>query len=302
MPVEAHGGLPVDRRIENPSAAATFTREHEQARGIAAHPGEHLGERLQVLVLRQLPVGPVGPRVDPAAQPAECGVGVHGDDPVTAAQFGQHRSDAGGHRRFADTTLAQDTDLVVPAQRGADHGLHRGLAQLGARRSRVHQPECRGMDGAAPTAGRPGLGRRAHRGRGQRGIRRRSRRNPRDLYRRRPRWNGPPWRDGRRARPEPVTRGVVAVGHGISIAGPAIAQVAGCCERTVPKNPRRLCAKSHGGSAARFWWQTRHTTCGVAHRTRRGGVATANSVGPGPRSTSSGRSAGLGGSRHQKAT
>ena len=38
-----------------------------------------------------------------------------------------------------------------------------------------------------------------------------------------PRWNGPPWRDDAAARPEPVTRGVVAVGHGISIAGPAIA-------------------------------------------------------------------------------
>ena len=56
------------------------------------------------------------PRIDPAAQPAEGGVGVDRHDAVLPAEFGEDRSDAGGHRRLSDAALAQHADLVVAVQ------------------------------------------------------------------------------------------------------------------------------------------------------------------------------------------
>ena len=134
-------------------------------------------------------------------------------DPRGAAR--PARPDAGGHGRLADTALAQHPDLVVAAQRGGHHGLHRRLTLFLARGAGVHQPERRARRYRARQpwvglglAGRGGGGR--QRGRGQPGGRGRRRRqhDARDPLRRRPsgivRW---------RALPEAVAQVVVAVGH-----------------------------------------------------------------------------------------
>ena len=89
--------------------------------------------------------------VDPAAEPAEGGVGVDRDHAVLAAKLGENRPDAGGDGRLADTALAQHADLVVAPQRRPDGGLVGGILLFAGRRAEVDQPE-RGLEDRAPPA------------------------------------------------------------------------------------------------------------------------------------------------------
>ena len=131
MAVQPGGGLAVDRGIQHPSAGrARFPGQHEQPGGVVADPGAHVGEGVEVLVGRQLPVRARGVRVDAAAELAEGGVGVDGHHPVVLAELGEDRAHAGGDGGLADAALAEHADLVVAAQQRPDLGLQFGLAPL----------------------------------------------------------------------------------------------------------------------------------------------------------------------------
>ena len=105
MTIQPRGRLAVDRGIQHPAPGrAGLTGEHEQAGGIAADPVADVGETLEVLVGRQLPVRAQRLGIDPAAELAERGVGVDGDHPVLP-QLREHRTDRGGHGGLAYPTL-----------------------------------------------------------------------------------------------------------------------------------------------------------------------------------------------------
>ncbi len=131
MLVQPRGGLAVDGRVEHPSpGGAGFTGEHEQARGVVADAAAHVGEGVEVLVGRQLPVRTRRVRIDTAAELAERGVGVDSDDAVVLAQFGEDRADTGRDGRLSDAALAEHADLVMAAQQRTDLELEVGQPLL----------------------------------------------------------------------------------------------------------------------------------------------------------------------------
>ena len=120
MPVQPGDRLAVDGRVQHPAAGGVgLAGQHEQARGVVPHPVPDIGEGLQMLVGGQLPVRAHNFGVDPAAELAEGGVGVDGHHPVLA-QFGENRTDGGGHGGLTHAALAHDADLVMPTQDGPD--------------------------------------------------------------------------------------------------------------------------------------------------------------------------------------
>src|SRR6185312_2211601 len=176
-----------DRGIEHAARArGRFTAEHVKARGIAAQPRHHIVEGPEVLVGGELPERARRPRIDPAAEPPEGGIGVDRHDVVLPAEFGEQRADAGGHRRLPHTALAQHADLAVAVQAGLDGRFELRLLPWGGRRAQVDQAKGGDPQDASPTPvgyfvgrrrrgrRRPALGRRGRPGRRTSG--RRSRR------------------------------------------------------------------------------------------------------------------------------
>ena len=151
--VETRRRLAIDRGIQHTAARrGRLARENEQARRVVTHPAAHIGERLEVLVGRQFPVGALRLRVDAAAQLAERGVGVDGHHPVVLAQLGEHRPDTGRHGRLPDAALAHHADLEVPAQRRLDLVLQLGLADLVGRLAEIDHSEGGLVQREPPTA------------------------------------------------------------------------------------------------------------------------------------------------------
>ena len=93
MAVQAGRGFPVDGRVEHPATGRCgLPGQNEQTGGVAADAVTDVGERLQMLIGGQFPERGLCPRVDPAAELAECGVGVDGDDAVVLTELGEHRN------------------------------------------------------------------------------------------------------------------------------------------------------------------------------------------------------------------
>ncbi len=153
MPVEPQRGFSIDGRIEHPALAdSRVARQHVQAGGIGSHSGADIGEGPQVGVAGQVPVRAARAGIDPAAQPAERGVGIDGDHPVLLTQLGEDRPDARRDRGLAHTAFAEHAHLVVTAERRADHGFVLRLLSFVSRRAQVDQTEGAGQNQTTPAA------------------------------------------------------------------------------------------------------------------------------------------------------
>ena len=90
MAVQAGRGFPVDGRVEHPAAGRCgLAGQNEQTGRVAADAVADVGEGLQMLIGGQFPERALCSRVDPAAELAERGVGVDGDDAVVLTELGE---------------------------------------------------------------------------------------------------------------------------------------------------------------------------------------------------------------------